>query len=87
VLVSDHTGRLGDLALATAAQGTPILGVDLPGRAVPAGAVVCPVAVRYRVAGGEYLPADRVPTTLAGIAAVHRLVVELHFLPALTAAT
>ncbi|HLM04621.1 MAG TPA: hypothetical protein VK402_05465 [Blastococcus sp.] len=86
VIVSDSTGRLGDLALATMAQGAPIVGLDLPGRTVPAGAAVCPVAVRYRLDDGEHLPAERVPTSLRGIAAVRGLVVELHLLPALAAA-
>ena len=35
VAVSDHTGLLGDLALATVVRGTPVVGVDLPGRSVP----------------------------------------------------
>jgi hypothetical protein len=86
VVVSDHTGLLGDLALLTVVQGAPVLGVDLPGRAVPDGAVVCPVVVRYRTEDSDHLPAEQVPTTVGGIAAVHGLVVELHLLPALTSA-
>ena len=85
VVVSDHTGRLGDLALATVAPGTPVVGVDLPGRSLPPGATVCPVAVRYRIDDGDLLPEDQVPQTLAAIAAARGLVVEVHLLPALAA--
>jgi hypothetical protein len=80
LVVSDHTGRLGDLALATVVRGTPVLGVDVLD--APPGAVLCPVEIRYRIAGGDHLPADRVPRTLIDIAAVQDLVVEVHRLPA-----
>jgi hypothetical protein len=77
VVVSDSTGRLADLALATALRGEP---VSSPTE-VPAGTTVCPVTVRYRLEDTDtYLPEDDVPQTLAGIAAVHGLVVEVHLL-------
>ena len=79
VIVSDHTGWLGDLALSTAAPGTPVLD---PARILPAGSVACPVVLRYRAAAG-YLPSDEVPRTLAEITAARELVVEVHRLPAL----
>lgn len=70
-VVSDHVGRLGDLAVSTAFRDTP---TD--------GDVLCPVAVRYRVEGRSgYLPADQVPLTTAGVIAMHGLVVEVHCLP------
>jgi hypothetical protein len=80
VVASDHTGRLGDLALATAVRGIPVLGVDVA--EVPPGSVVCPVAIRYRTDDGELLPPDQVPSTLTGIAGTRGLVVEVHRLPA-----
>lgn len=81
VVVSDHTGWLGDLAVSTAAPGTPVLGRD-SARILPAGSVVCPVVLRYRTAAG-YLSAADVPRTLAAITAARELVVEVHRLPAL----
>ena len=70
-VVSDHVGRLGDLAVSTAFRGTP---TD--------GDVVCPVAVRYRVEGRPgYLTADQLPQTTAAVVAMHGLVVEVHCLP------
>ena len=84
VVVSDHTGWLGDLALSTAAPGTPVLGRD-PTRALPVGSVACPVVLRYRTAAG-YLTPPEIPRTLAEIAAAHDLVVEVHRLPALSTA-
>jgi hypothetical protein len=80
VVVSDHTGWLGDLALATAAPGTPVIGRST--RALPVGSVACPVALRYRTADG-YLARHEVPRTLAQVAAARDLVVEVHRLPAL----
>ena len=79
VVVSDHTGWLGDLALSTAAPGTPVLGRD-PARVLPVGSVACPVVLRYRTAGG-HLAADDVPRTLAEVTAARDLVVEVHRLP------
>ena len=81
VIVSDHTGWLGDLALSTAAPGTPVLGRDST-RVLPVGSVACPVALRYRTAAG-YLAAEDIPRTLAEITAATGLVVEVHRLPAL----
>ena len=81
VVVSDHTGWLGDLALSTAAPGTPVLGRD-SARILPAGSVACPVVLRYRTAAGYLRPAE-VPRTLAAITAARELVVEVHRLPAL----
>ena len=71
-VVSDHVGRLGDLAVATAFRGA--LDVD--------GDVICRVAVRYRVEGRpEHLTADEIPRTTAAIVAMRGLVVEVHCLP------
>jgi hypothetical protein len=81
VIVSDHTGWLGDLALSTAAPGTPVLGRDST-RVLPVGSVACPVALRYRTAAGYLAPED-VPRALAEITATKGLVVEVHRLPAL----
>jgi hypothetical protein len=81
VVVSDHTGWLGDLALSTAAPGTPVIGRSST-RALPVGSVACPVALRYRTADG-YLDPDEIPRTLAQVAAARDLVVEVHRLPAL----
>jgi hypothetical protein len=83
VVVSDHSGRLGDLALATVVRGIPVVGVDAPSRAVPAGAVVCPVAIRYLTDDGEHLPKEQVPRTLGEAAALRGLVIEVQLLPAL----
>jgi hypothetical protein len=82
VVVSDHTGRLGDLALATVVRSTPVVGVDVPARTVAPGAVVCPVVIRYLTEDGERLPKEQVPRTLGEAAAVRGLVVEVHLLPA-----
>ena len=81
VVVSDHTGWLGDLALSTAAPGTPVLGRH-SARVLPLGSVACPVVLRYRTAGGR-LAAHEVPRTLAEVTAARDLVVEVHRLPAL----
>ena len=71
-MISDHAGRLGDLAVSTAFRG-----------ATDDGDVVCPVTVRYRVEGRPgYLPAHEVPQRTAAIIAMHGLVVEVHCLPA-----
>jgi hypothetical protein len=70
-VISDHVGRLGDLAFSTAFRG-----------ATDDGDVVCPVAVRYRV-DGRYLAPDEVPHRTAAIIAMHGLVVEVHCLPTL----
>jgi len=70
-VISDHVGRLGDLAVATAFRG-----------ATDDGDVVCPVAVRYRV-DGRLLSAHEVPQLTAAIVAVRGLVVEVHCLPTL----
>lgn len=78
VVVSDHTGWLGDLALCTAVPGTPVLA---PSRALPAGSIACPVVLRYRTAAG-YLGKDAIPRTLAEVTAARDLVVEVHRLPA-----
>lgn len=80
VIVSDHTGWLGDLALSTAAPGTPVLG-HASTRVLPAGSVACPVVLRYRTAAG-YLPSGEIPRTLVEITAARDLVVEVHRLPA-----
>ena len=81
VVVGDSTGWLGDLALSTALPGLPVIGRD-PARALPAGAVACPVVLRYRTADG-YLDRQEVPATVVRIAAARELVVEVHRLPAL----
>jgi hypothetical protein len=81
VVVSDHTGLLGDLALATAAPGTPVLGRNST-RVLPVGSVACPVVLRYRTSAGHLL-AEAIPRTLTEIAAARDLVVEVHRLPAL----
>ena len=57
--------------------------------AVDAGAVVCPVAVRYRLDGGPRIPSpvdggDRA-RGLARVLSARRLVAEVHLLPALAA--
>jgi hypothetical protein len=71
-VISDHVGRLGDLAVSTVVRG-----------ATDDGTVVCPVAVRYRVEGRPgYLRPDEVPTRTGAILALHGLVVEVHCLPA-----
>jgi hypothetical protein len=72
LVISDHVGRLGDLALATTFRGTRDRNGD----------VICPVAVRYRVEGQtDHLAADRAPQTTAAIVAMRGLVVEVHCLP------
>jgi hypothetical protein len=81
VVVSDHTGWLGDLALTTVAPGTPVIGRSST-RALPVGSVACPVALRYRTADG-YLERHETPRTLAQVTAARDLVVEVHRLPAL----
>ena len=71
-MISDHVGRLGDLAVSTAVRG-----------ATDDGDVVCPVSVRYRVEGRPgYQPAAEVPRRTAAIIALRGLVVEVHCLPA-----
>ena len=71
-VISDHVGRLGDLAVSTAVRG-----------ATDDGTVICPVAVRYRVEGRTgYLTEAEVPRRTAAIIAMHGLVVEVHCLPA-----
>ena len=71
-VISDHVGRLGDLAVSTAVRG-----------ATDDGDVVCPVSVRYRVEGRPgYLSAADVPHRTAAIIAMRGLVVEVHCLPA-----
>jgi hypothetical protein len=84
VVVSDHTGWLGDLALSTTVPGTPVIGRS-PTRALPVGSVACPVVLRYRTAAG-YLAQSEIPRTLAEVAAARGLVVEVHRLPALQSA-
>ena len=72
-VISDHEGRLGDLAVATAVLG-----------ATDDGDVICPVAVRYRVEGRPgYLSEAEVPQRTAAIVGMRGLVVEVHCLPAL----
>ena len=69
-VISDHVGRLGDLAVSTAFRG-----------ARADGDVVCRVSVRYRVEGQPgYLAPDEVPQRTAAIIALHGLVVEVHCL-------
>ncbi|MEU2349648.1 lysophospholipid acyltransferase family protein [Modestobacter sp. NPDC049651] len=77
-------------------EGTTSCGVEL-GRfrpalfqaAVDAGAAVCPVAIRYRVADGSptavagHLDGDSLGRTLARVVTARGLVVEVHLLPAL----
>ena len=70
-VISDHVGRLGDLAVSTAFRG-----------ATDDGDVVCPVAVRYRI-DDRYLSAREVPHRTAAIVAMRGLVVEVHCLPPL----
>jgi hypothetical protein len=79
VVVSDHTGWLGDLALSTAVPGTPVLSRTST-RTLPVGSVACPVVLRYRAAA-RYLEKDEIPRTLADVAAAQDLVVEVHRLP------
>jgi len=80
VVAAGPLGRLGGLAVATALRGEPVR----TAAEVPADVPVCPVAVRYRLDGEEgYLPEEDVPTSVAGIAALRGLVVEVHLLPAL----
>ncbi|MGZ4657877.1 MAG: hypothetical protein ACXVGE_13210 [Blastococcus sp.] len=80
VVAAGPLGRLGGLAVATVLRGEPVRSAT----EVPDGATVCPVAVRYRLDGDvDYLPEDDVPTSVAGIAALDGLVVEVHLLPAL----
>ena len=70
-IISDHVGRLGDLAVSTAFRA-----------ATDDGTVICPVAVRYRVEGRPgYLRAHEVPRRTAAIVAMNGLVVEVHCLP------
>jgi hypothetical protein len=74
-VISDHVGRLGDLAVSTAVRG-----------ATDDGTVICPIAVRYRVEGRPgYLREHEVPRRTAAIVAMHGLVVEVHCLPSPTA--
>jgi hypothetical protein len=69
-VISDHVGRLGDLAVSTAVRG-----------ATDDGDMLCPVAVRYRVDGRPgYLPAHEVPRRTVDILAMRGLVVEVHCL-------
>ena len=69
-VISDHVGRLGDLAVSTAVRG-----------ATDDGDMLCPVAVRYRVDGRPgCLPAHEVPRRTADIVAMRGLVVEVHCL-------
>lgn len=71
-VISDHIGRLGDLAVSTAVRG-----------ATDDGTAVCPVTVRYRVEGVPgHLAAHEVPQRTAAIVAMRGLVVEVHCLPA-----
>ena len=71
-VISDHVGRLGDLAVSTAFRGS-----------IDDGTVICPVAVRYRVEGrAGYLPPHEVPRRTAAIAATSGLIVEVLCLPA-----
>jgi hypothetical protein len=71
-VISDHVGRLGDLAVSTAVRG-----------ATEDGDVLCPVSVRYRVEGRPgYLTPAQVPQRTAAIIAARGLVVEVHCLPA-----
>lgn len=63
-------------------------GPALARAAVDAGAVVCPVAVRYRLDGGPRIPSpvdDDRARGLARVLSARRLVVEVHLLPALAA--
>lgn len=72
-VISDHVGRLGDLAVSTAVRG-----------ATDDGDVVCPVTVRYRV-DGRLLAPHEVPQRTAAVLALSGLVVEVHCLPAVRA--
>ena len=73
-LISDHVGRLGDLAVSTAFRGR-----------TDVGEVICPVAVRYRVHGRPgHLPPHEVPRRTAAIVAMQGLVVEVHCLPSVS---
>jgi hypothetical protein len=72
-VISDHVGRLGDLAVSTAFRGAHDDDGD----------VICPVTVRYRVEGRPgYLRPDQVPVTTTAIVAARGLVVEVRCLPA-----
>jgi hypothetical protein len=80
LVVSDHVGWLGDLAVSTAVRGAPVAG---PGAVAAAGTTRCPVTVRYRVeteAGS--VGTDRAPRTVDDVVALDGLVVEVHCLPA-----
>ena len=71
-MISDHVGRLGDLAVSTVVRG-----------ATNDGDVLCPFIVRYRIEGRPgHLSPDQVPQRTAAIVAMRGLVVEVHCLPA-----
>ena len=83
VVVSDRVGWVADLAVATALRGEPVYrAADAP----PA-LTLCPLMVCFRLDGVPgYLPAERLPTTVAELAALRGLVVEVHLLDPIPAA-
>ncbi|MGY2083708.1 lysophospholipid acyltransferase family protein [Blastococcus sp. SYSU DS0539] len=99
VAQATHRLRRGQ-SVSVQPEGTTSCGVEL-GRfhpaffqaAVDAGALVCPVAIRYRVDGEAattvpcHVRDDTLPRTMARVAAARDLVVEVHLLPALDATT
>lgn len=78
VITNAPLSRLGELAVVTVLRDERVHAAT----EVPAGATVCPLAVRYRLEGEEgYLAADVIPTSLMTIAALRGLVVEVRLLP------
>jgi hypothetical protein len=83
VVVSDHEGWVADLAVATALRGEPVYRAA----EAPTARTLCPLMVCFRVDGRSgYLPAEQLPATVAELAALHGLVVEVHLMDPVPAA-
>jgi hypothetical protein len=83
VVATAPLGRLGELAVATVVRDERVHATT----EVPHGATVCPLAVRYRLEGKKgYLPEHVVPASLAHVAALRGLIVEVLLLPPVAAA-
>jgi hypothetical protein len=78
VVVTAPLSRLGELAVITVLRGEPVCAEA----EVPDGATACAVTVRYRLEGQSgYLPEDVVPASLADVAALRGLIVEVLLQP------
>jgi hypothetical protein len=76
-VVTDTSGWVADLAVATALRGERVYRYSDAPSDVP----LCPLMVCFRVAGRPgYLPADQLPTAVAELAALRGLVIEVHLL-------